>query len=498
VEVHDSGGVGGIGAKLWYWIGELQSDKSIKWIGHDEYDGGQYPSVTIDDNDMVYEIHQSEADINDLWQRVGRVVRSGATARIEWYDYFGQDQQSYWFSEGYRPAIGGNGSTAIHVHQTSSGETADLYCNAALIFDRGNWMGQNLDALGPRPLNSVAMPGSHDAGMYLGGLDFAILGKTQDLSLYGQLLDGIRYFDLRPYFDEDDDYLYIHHGGIKGPKLDDALGQVQRFLNASPTPKELIILKFSHYENFGEPVNAGNAMFVRMVNEIEETLGRWLYDVAIPPGDRLATYPLGHFIENGGRVLVVCDQVPSQCLPGVYSYRDWYANNPEDGDLTVFDCYSETSNLDTMMNSTEPNTAIPDGIPGFPRGQIPKFQGPGVDGSTNRYDGFTGQCYAQPSIPCDMFLLSWTLTSPVGAAVWLFAEDADANLVDNIPSDSGNKYGRMVNVIYVDYVEYARAVDLAYLRNGLGSPTAAAKQASSKLLEQPAEPVDPVGDAVGP
>jgi len=45
-------------------------------------------------------------------------------------------------------------------------------------------------------LKQLALPASHDSGMYLGGL--ATLGKTQDLSIYGQLADGIRYFDLRP------------------------------------------------------------------------------------------------------------------------------------------------------------------------------------------------------------------------------------------------------------------------------------------------------------
>jgi hypothetical protein len=455
---------------LWYWIGQLQMNNTISWIGHAQYDVGNYPSVTIDDNNMVYEIHQTKGG-GTLWQRVGQAVITNGVGSINWFDYFGQGQTSYQFDSGYLPAIGGNGSTVVQVHQSTAGVGPSLYGNAALIFDRGNWMGNNLHKLGPLPLNKVAMPASHDSAMYIGGFDTAILGKTQDLSIYGQLLDGTRYFDLRPGYDDDSETFYLHHGSIKGPALSDVLNQVAQFLGANPAPKELIILKFSHYADFGEPVNASNAIFMQMVEMITDTLGNWLYTAPVPAGQRLAAYyPMIHFIGSKGCVLVVCEQVPSQCATGIYSYRDWYAPDPSAGDLTVFDCYSDTSNLTTMMTSTGPNEVAPTEteVPGLPRGQIPKFQGPGLDDQTDLYDGFTGQCYSDSSVPCDLFLLSWTLTSWIfGTYVWTFAADADAALVDYIPSDSGNKFGRMINLIYVDYVEYARSVDLAYLRNGL-------------------------------
>jgi hypothetical protein len=469
VEVHCSLPAGNaIGATLWYWIGRLNSSNSIDWLGHAQYDNGNYPSVTLDDNNLVYEIHQTQGG-GTLWQRVGRVVISGNSASIDWYDYFGQGKTSYEFDDGYLPAIGGNGKIAVQVHQNNTGINPSLYGNAALIFDRGNWMGNNLGKLGPMALKKIAMPASHDAAMYLGGFDFAILGKTQDLNLYGQLLDGTRYFDLRPIYDAGKQTFYLHHGSIKGPPLSDVLNQVAQFLKANPAPKELVVLKFSHYENFGEPVNANNQIFMKMVGLITSTLNTWLYQTAVPSGQRLAAYPMSQFIGSKGCVLVVCDEVPSQCTTGIYSYRDWYSDDPTNGDLTVFDCYSDTSSLNTMMTSTAPNEKDPpqSKVPGLPRGQIPKFQGPGANGQTNLYNGFTGQCYVQSGVPCDLFLLSWTLTSPVGAFVWSYAKDADAALVNNIPSNTGNKFGQMVNLIYVDYVEYARSVDVVYVRNGL-------------------------------
>jgi hypothetical protein len=220
---------------------------------------------------------------------------------------------------------------------------------------------------------------------------------------------------------------------------------VAQFFNANPAPRELVILKFSHYKGFGKQVGPSDPVFMQMVALIASTLGTWLYQTAVPSGQRLAAYPMNQFIGSKSCVLVVCDEVPSQCTTGIYSYRDWYADNPDDGDLTVFDCYSATSSLNIMMNSTGANEEPPQkNISWLPRGQIPKFQGPGF-----------------------LFLLSWTLTSPVGAFVWSYSKDANGALVNNIPSNSGNKYGQIVNLIYVDYVEYARAIDVAYQRNGL-------------------------------
>jgi hypothetical protein len=465
VEVHCAVPPGNfIGGKLWYWIGVLQSDNSINWVGHAHYDDGNYPSVTIDDNNVVYEIHQSESG-DTLWQRVGQIAINASSASINWFDYFGQGSTSYKFDDGYLPAIGGNGTLAVQVHQ-SGDENSGLFSNAALIFDRGNWMGRNLGTLGPRALNTMVMPATHDAAMYLGGFSTKIFGKTQDLNIYGQLLDGTRYFDLRPEYSGGT--FYLHHGPIKGPQLSDVLNQVAQFFNANPAPRELVILKFSHYKGFGKQVGPSDPVFMQMVALIASTLGTWLYQTAVPSGQRLAAYPMNQFIGSKSCVLVVCDEVPSQCTTGIYSYRDWYADNPDDGDLTVFDCYSATSSLNIMMNSTGANEEPPQkNISWLPRGQIPKFQGPGFNKQTSPYDGFNGLCYTQPNIPCDLFLLSWTLTSPVGAFVWSYSKDANGALVNNIPSNSGNKYGQIVNLIYVDYVEYARAIDVAYQRNGL-------------------------------
>ena len=68
-------------------------------------------------------------------------------------------------------------------------------------------------------------------------------------------------------------------------------------------------------------------------------------------------------------------------------------------------------------------------------------------------------------MPCDLFLLSWTLTPPT--AVWTLARLADKRLVDVVGPLAKNPAGRVINALYLDYVEHARGTDLALVRNGL-------------------------------
>ena len=89
----------------------------------------------------------------------------------------------------------------------------------------------------------------------------------------------------------------------------------------------------------------------------------------------------------------------------------------------------------------------------MPRGQLPKF---------NYYNG---RCLKHADVRCDLFLNSWTLTPPT--AVWTLARIADKNLVDVVGPVGKNAAGLTMNLLYVDYVEYARGTDLCFVRNGL-------------------------------
>jgi hypothetical protein len=80
-------------------------------------------------------------------------------------------------------------------------------------------------------------------------LDTALrISISQNRTIRQQLDDGIRFFDLRIYYDTDGSF-YIQHG-LRGPELNDVLRQVKSFLDIHSTSGELIFLSISH-TNFG-------------------------------------------------------------------------------------------------------------------------------------------------------------------------------------------------------------------------------------------------------
>lgn len=457
IEVHDSGH-----GTLWYRIGQISSDGKLTWLGHSKYDDGCNPAVALTDSGYVIEVHQSSPVKPYLWQRIGQIDGSS----IIWLDWFGQDSRSYYFDYGQTPSVSFANGQAVQVHQ--SGTDTGLFSTASLWFDRGNWMGNNLTTLGDLSLPALVIPATHDSGMYEGGLSLSTLGKAQDLNLYGQLLSGVRYFDLRPA--NKSGTLIVYHGAwdsilhVDGPNLSDILADVQKFMQAGG--KELVILKFSHFGGFDQPT------FETMCNMINQYLGSWLYTgtrpSSLPRNSWLSGQTLNTYVSGGGACLVVCDgsyTPPASLTNAIWVYRDWFATDPQDGDLTVFDIYSNTIDLDTMESGTGPN---PDpNLPGLEQGQLPKFA------------AFNGNCYYNydnNTVVCGLFLLSWTLTPPT--AIWPFSRTANAAVGPAAAEIATNPANRVVNLLYVDYTEYARTCDIAFIRNGLVSASSNSASAS--------------------
>ena len=75
------------------------------------------------------------------------------------------------------------------------------------------------------------------------------ISRTQDTTILQQLQSGIRHFDLRVFYNSDDQTLYVQHALI-GPSLIDILGQFQTFIkNISQSENgaaELIFVYISH------------------------------------------------------------------------------------------------------------------------------------------------------------------------------------------------------------------------------------------------------------
>ncbi|KAM0543059.1 hypothetical protein ACHAPJ_012508 [Fusarium lateritium] len=114
-----------------------------------------------------------------------------------------------------------------------------------------DWMQQNRNTLGQRPLSQICILGTHDSGMSTvshcdipgGVIDPYVL--CQSLPIKGQLEQGARYFDIRPQYSGG--HLWTGHYtgkvGGRGESIKDIISAVNDFTRDNG---ELIILQFSH------------------------------------------------------------------------------------------------------------------------------------------------------------------------------------------------------------------------------------------------------------
>ena len=453
-EVHRSENTG----RLWYNVG-LIDDASIHWKKKDDFADGDNPSVSMNNagqaivaydrdnvvyyrlattngNDIEFQAEHGVADSasqpsvavtddgvfilcftqsDSLWQRIGTI--DGTT--VSWGD-------AVTFDEGAQVSVAAQNGLAVQVHSWPQAGNM-LYFSTSIITDRSRWMSDRVSELGNLPLRDLVLPGSHSGGMYL--TQTSDSSKTQDMSVYGQLIYGLRWFDLRVTFI----YTKLVHDLVIyqdepspefGPKLTDVLDDIRKFMERGG--RELIILKFSHFESIG--TDEWNLM----VKEIDDRVGSWLYRGPLPAGKRLADLTLN---EYGGAVLLVVDGdwAMNDPRPGYWVYRDATAENPAEGDLRVYDEYSRTNDYNEM--STD---------------QI------------NKFFSYNGTCTDAVYSACDLFLLSWTLTTTSVESIESLALTPNQHLADEVGKlPVKNDWGKIINIVCVDYVEYARPSDVA-------------------------------------
>lgn len=463
VEVHSSENDSG----LWYRFGKVGTD-NVDWEFDAKYDTGQEPRAAINDSDEVVEVHQSETS-GTLWYHVGkideakrkidfgdshRLASTGVDPSVALTDNgsvivvyaegvrlmqrFGQIDinaktikwtgDAVTYDDGAAPYVAAAGDRlSIEVHRGETLKT--LWFSTSLITDRAKWMTEDRTRLGPRKMSQLVFPASHDSGMYPGG--FAVLGKTQDLSILQQLEYGIRYFDLRPKWTGSK--FIIHHGefptSISGPALSEVLADIQAY--AKSGHKELVIITFSHFEEFDDTV------YAKFSTEVDTSIGKWLHKAQLLPKQRLADITLNTYTANGTAIVVaVADNYAINVKKaGFWVFRNWNAKSADKGDLRVFDQYSDTTDYNQMK-----------------------------DNQLARFAAYNGNLLEFPGLPCDLFLLSWTLT-PI-TAVWSFSKEPNRNLGQVMSTvKDANTFGKIINMLYVDYVQYARVTDVGITRN---------------------------------
>ncbi|KIJ34369.1 hypothetical protein M422DRAFT_52018 [Sphaerobolus stellatus SS14] len=96
---------------------------------------------------------------------------------------------------------------------------------------------------------------------------------AQAANFQAQLNEGIRWFDIRPYWDSrDGGELYTQHG-LRGARLSELFSQVKAFLDTVPSSHEIIMLVLSH-ANFGDYPGIACAKVARLA---EQNFGHYVY-----------------------------------------------------------------------------------------------------------------------------------------------------------------------------------------------------------------------------
>jgi hypothetical protein len=343
---------------------------------------------------------------------------------IYWLDVFGSGESKQ-FDRGAQPSVACNEYQAIQVHR--SPENPGLFSTASLVVDRTRWMAGHVDH--ETVLRDLVVPLTHDAAMYP-----PYESPRQEVDFYGQLMAGVRFFDIRAKYR---DGVFIAHHGQPGHGDDDAdtfrdiFAQFARFYENDRG--ELSILRIWDYDTDTERKWAP-PVYREFCELIVGTLGRFLVRVPCPREKRLADMSLRELMMNGGRLLVaLADPCPiPHGVEGLYRYRKMDSDSVADGDLTEYHCFADTENFEQMLAD-----------------QVLKFA------------NFDGTCTSDHGIPCDLFAFSWTLNGPAFGNQ--YANSRYVARMQAVPPR--NQYGRVVNSFGFDFVEFARAVDVAILRN---------------------------------
>jgi hypothetical protein len=125
--------------------------------------------------------------------------------------------------------------------------------------------------------------GSYYVGSAMYGFVLQVVqsvATSQDQTILQQLNGGIRYFDLRIYYDTSANDFFVQHG-LRGCTLSEILQQVQQFISQNPASQELIILALSHANFSGLQGHTAAQLTGQVSSLVQRTLGAGVY---VPPG----------------------------------------------------------------------------------------------------------------------------------------------------------------------------------------------------------------------
>eukprot|EP01123_Difflugia_compressa_P015448 TRINITY_DN8676_c0_g1_i1.p1 TRINITY_DN8676_c0_g1~~TRINITY_DN8676_c0_g1_i1.p1 ORF type:complete len:331 (+),score=35.83 TRINITY_DN8676_c0_g1_i1:80-1072(+) len=274
------------------------------------------------------------------------------------------------------------------------------------------WMKNNLAVIGNLTLQEFTLPGTHDSASYsvtdqlvdvpqylaeiVKVADFFHLpvgsiiddwSKSQNSNIFQQLVQGIRYLDLRVTWDDSNSVWKTHHGPVVGTTVEDVLSQIKSFVMTHSS--EVLVLELSHQVTSSNPQQ--NQI---LLNAIESYLGQYLW----PHQNGFNT--INSMIQSGKTVLLTMtlDTIPSNIWPA----------------STIINSYANSPILSTME--------------AYNLGQVQSWQ---------THGNYTGQLYK----------ISWTLTPDADTILESLLPDTSKTLIDlaNVANnDLSNWFGRSI------------------------------------------------------
>jgi len=444
----------------------LESD--TEYLGLTDDSESTTPAVAMNgsgSSGMIFEAHEASGGY-DLYFQNGTMYSGNRTIENftsdtskRYFDSYSKDDNM----KAQHPAVAlNNEGWAIHAYETYGNE---LFMAVAVVDDRTCWMKEYQD----RTLGTMVIPGSHDAGMSeINNSTSATTDNagTQIQGIGDQLNAGIRYFDIRPIFDNDTagntkDIWTGHYAppgsteivGAEGQQMNEVFSQINAFITQASAQTEVVVVKFSHYLNtvgdnryFSDPGISTTTkqqlidnLLILISTEIQDSNHLYVHN---PSGNRITEKKLSDITNGKGKVIILFD---IRDLSGVAFNKDYACTymdliNPATGtidrnvskssaDWVMYDNYSDSDDVSVMASATAWN------------GQIYRMK---------QIENHTG----------DMYLCSWTLTltgfqpeNPVAISILENAQKANGVLARdmvNTFADRSMTADMMPNILYVD------------------------------------------------
>ena len=387
---------------------------TVLWIREASSSNSTFPSIAMA-NDSTFAL-LSQTNERDLGYQVGGIITQNNT----------DDQRldSCWIppcfeEESINNSVGMavDGSVAVKAYESNR----NIKVSVTSTIDRRSFMHAMLPQIKDLPLNKMAFPAANNSGSYLTGSGRSA-GVTQDFQFGNQWWSGSRYFDFRL----NDQLHFETASGVSKHSVKIAFEELSKYCKIYP---ELIIVKITL------PKCATHKTYKQLIADIKKPLKSWLVTPDQLPKDpngtrlRLAEVTMGHYLVNGAAVIVVVDGDFAIKYPeeGIWVYRNANAEKPSEGDLTVFDEPSDTNDFAEMKKD-----------------------------QLNKLTKFNGKCTSDPSVPCDLFMLSWITKNDSRYG----SKKINAGLGEAMLNNP-NRHGFYPNLLNTNFTEQARAVFIA-------------------------------------